>query len=55
MKILKLIITEEELLWNWKDIPYRRKKEIYNMEWQLLFSFDPLDENLSDEIKDLFD
>lgn len=54
MRIVKFIITEETLLWDWKQDPYRRLKEISDMDWNLLFSFDPLNPNLDVRIKEMF-
>ncbi len=54
MKIKKLIIVEEKLLWDWKNDPFRSLREVYDMDWNLLFSFDPFDKSVSDEIQCIF-
>ena len=54
MKIKKLIISEETMLWNGKDDIYRRQIDIYNIEWELLYSFDPIDKDINVEIKEIF-
>ena len=54
MKILKLILAEEDLLWDWEKEPFRKQKDIYNMEWELLYSIDPFDKEIDIKIKNLF-
>lgn len=54
MKIIKVIVCEEYLLWDWQKDAYRKQKDIYNMDWNLLYSFDPFDKELDDEIKNIF-
>ena len=54
MKIIKLIVSEETLIGDWDKDPYRRQKDIYNMEWELLFKFDPCDSHLDVRIKEMF-
>jgi hypothetical protein len=54
MKIKKLIVSEETLIWDWKKDPYRRQVDIYNMEWELLYSFDPCNTQLDVRIKEMF-
>ena len=51
MKIKKLIICEERMLWNGKDDPYRKQVDVYNIEWELLYSYDPIDKSIDERIK----
>ena len=55
MKIIKLNQVAEVTLWVWKEEdPYIKQIDIYSTEWELLYSFDSMDKNIDDKIKNLF-